>query len=86
MPPFEPVNCGCAPDPCQQQGQATSRPNGSQNWLSDNLLMSLLALAVVLFCFYFVIKAGVRGGLTELVNDPGFSLSKLLGGSCSDCR
>lgn len=86
MQPFEPVNCGCAPDPCQQQGQAASRPNGSQNWLSDNLLMSLLALAVVLFCFYFVIKAGVRGGLTELVNDPSFSLSRLLGGSCSDCR
>jgi len=46
--------------------------------------MCLLALAVVLFCFYFVIKAGVKGGILELLNDPNFSLSKLLGGG--ECR
>lgn len=80
MPPFETVNCGCAPEPCQPP----HRPQTGQNWLSDNLLMCLLALAVVLFCFYFVIKAGVKGGILELLNDPNFSLSKLLGGG--ECR
>ena len=58
MPPFETVNCGCAPEPCQPPPH---HPQTGQNWLSDNLLMCLLALAVVLFCFYFVIKAGVKG-------------------------
>ncbi len=81
MPPFETVNCGCAPEPCQPPPH---HPQTGQNWLSDNLLMCLLALAVVLFCFYFVIKAGVKGGILELLNDPNFSLSKLLGGS--ECR
>ncbi|MDO4373212.1 MAG: hypothetical protein Q4D08_06345 [Clostridia bacterium] len=81
MPPFETVNCGCAPEPCQPPPH---HPQTGQNWLSDNLLMCLLALAVVLFCFYFVIKAGVKGGILELLNDPNFSLSKLLGGG--ECR
>lgn len=81
MPPFETVNCGCAPGPCQPPPH---HPQTGQNWLSDNLLMCLLALAVVLFCFYFVIKAGVKGGILELLNDPNFSLSKLLGGG--ECR
>ena len=81
MPPFETVNCGCAPEPCQPPPR---HPQTGQNWLSDNLLMCLLALAVVLFCFYFVIKAGVKGGILELLNDPNFSLSKLLGGG--ECR
>lgn len=81
MPPFETVNCGCAPEPCQPPPH---HPQTGQNWLSDNLLMCLLALAVVLFCFYFVIKAGVKGGILELLNDPNFSLSKLLGGG--KCR
>ncbi len=81
MPPFETVNCGCAPEPCQPP---PNHPQTGQNWLSDNLLMCLLALAVVLFCFYFVIKAGVKGGILELLNDPNFSLSKLLGGG--ECR
>ncbi len=81
MPPFETVNCGCAPEPCQPPPH---HPQTGQNWLSDNLLMCLLALAVVLFCFYFVIKAGVKGGILELLNDPSFSLSKLLGGG--ECR
>ncbi len=81
MPPFETVNCGCAPEPCQPPPH---HPQTGQNWLSDNLLLCLLALAVVLFCFYFVIKAGVKGGILELLNDPNFSLSKLLGGG--ECR
>lgn len=81
MPPFETVNCGCAPEPCQPPPH---HPQTGQNWLSDSLLMCLLALAVVLFCFYFVIKAGVKGGILELLNDPNFSLSKLLGGG--ECR
>ncbi len=81
MPPFETVNCGCAPEPCQPPPH---HPQTGQNWLSDNLLMCLLALAVVLFCFYFVIKAGVKGGILELLSDPNFSLSKLLGGG--ECR
>lgn len=81
MPPFETVNCGCAPEPCQPPPH---HPQTGQNWLSDNLLMCLLALAVVLFCFYFIIKAGVKGGILELLNDPNFSLSKLLGGG--ECR
>ena len=81
MPPFETVNCGCAPEPCQPPPH---HPQTGQNWLSDNLLMCLLALAVVLFCFYFVIKAGVKGGILELLNDPNFSLSMLLGGG--ECR
>ena len=81
MPPFETVNCGCAPEPCQPPPH---HPQTGQNWLSDNLLMCLLALAVVRFCFYFVIKAGVKGGILELLNDPNFSLSKLLGGG--ECR
>lgn len=81
MPPFETVNCGCTPEPCQPPPH---HPQTGQNWLSDNLLMCLLALAVVLFCFYFVIKAGVKGGILELLNDPNFSLSKLLGGG--ECR
>ena len=81
MPPIETVNCGCAPEPCQPPPH---HPQTGQNWLSDNLLMCLLALAVVLFCFYFVIKAGVKGGILELLNDPNFSLSKLLGGG--ECR
>ena len=81
MPPFETVNCGCAPEPCQPPPH---HPQTGQNWLSDNLLMCLLALAVVLFCFYFVIKAGVKGGILELLNDQNFSLSKLLGGG--ECR
>lgn len=83
MPPFETVNCGCAPDPCQQ-GQGNSRQSNSQNWLSDNLLMSLLALAVVLFCFYFVIRSGVKNGILDVANDPSFSLSKALG--AQECR
>ena len=40
MPPFETVNCGCAPEPCQPP----HHPQTGQNWLSDNLLMCLLAL------------------------------------------
>lgn len=83
MPPFETVNCGCAPDPCQQ-GQGNSRQSNSQNWLSDNLLMSLLELAVVLFCFYFVIRSGVKNGILDVANDPSFSLSKILG--AQECR
>ena len=81
MPPFETVNCGCAPEPCQPPPH---HPQTGQNWLSDNLLMCLLALAVVVIGVNFVIKAGVKGGILKLLNDPNYTLSKLLGGG--ECR
>ena len=41
--------------------------------------MGLLILAIVLFCFYYIIKTGVKGGILEALNDTQFPLSPCRG-------
>lgn len=67
---FEPVDCGCAPE----------RHTG-ENRFNDHTLFCLLMLGILLFGFYFVFKAGVKNGLTELLSDS--PLQNTLGlGNC----
>ncbi len=65
-------DCGCPP-----QGHPGPPPKPD-----DMLLPALLALAVLFGGFYFVIKAGVKAGLLELINDPKFPFH--ISGQCCD--
>ena len=57
QPPCDPC------DPCRQGHPMPPRTD-------DMLLPALLALAILFGGFYFVIKAGVRAGILELLQDP----------------
>lgn len=73
---FEPVDCGCAGGPPPSGGH----PGGGKNdFFQDYGIMGLLILAIVLFCFYYIIKTGVKGGILEALNDPQSPLSPCRG-------
>lgn len=70
---FEPVDCGCS-------AGGRPHPGGQNDLFSDNALFCLLILAILLFGFYFVIRAGVKNGILEVLRDPDCKLSGFLGG------
>ena len=73
---FEPVDCGCAGGPPPSGGHPGG---GKYDFFQDYGIMGLLILAIVLFCFYYIIKTGVKGGILEALNDPQFPLSPCRG-------
>ena len=52
----------CAPQPAH---------SGSiQSAISDNILLSIIVLAILYGLGYFIIKAGVKNGILEALKDP----------------
>lgn len=46
--------------------------NGKNPDNSDNLMMGLLGAAVAFFALYFIIKAGVKNGILEVLEEGKF--------------
>ncbi len=45
-------------------------PSGCSNWLNDNIVMVVVILAVILGILYLIIKAGVKNGILEVLEQP----------------
>ena len=56
-----------------------------KSWIEENMLLAIIILVVFFGVMYFIIKAGVKGGILEALGDAACPLTNKNDDCCQSC-